>query len=200
MAKASINPATPLAKLFGQQQGDCLHGLSIFALKMAILPLEMAILPLGGRGGQARRMLVFFSPCASALPAPDCRPSRRPRGGLTPNDWVVIGGVHLLRDKQKIHPIDREKSCSENSGSQITMKFNLSEWALRTIKVLSFISCSFARHYWCNFLFKTPHKVKIRHLPLKSWSYKPTGQARQPEAFYFSYGPYRKGTDDHRSV
>lgn len=28
--------------------------------------------------------------------------------GLKPNDYVVIGGVHLLREKQKIQPIDRE--------------------------------------------------------------------------------------------
>ena len=28
--------------------------------------------------------------------------------GLNPTDWVVVGGVHLLREKQKIHPIDRE--------------------------------------------------------------------------------------------
>lgn len=28
--------------------------------------------------------------------------------GLAPSDYVVIGGVHLLRDKQKIRPIDRE--------------------------------------------------------------------------------------------
>lgn len=28
--------------------------------------------------------------------------------GLTANDYVVIGGIHLLRDQQKIRPIDRE--------------------------------------------------------------------------------------------
>ena len=28
--------------------------------------------------------------------------------GLKPSEYVVIGGVHLLREKQKIHPIDRE--------------------------------------------------------------------------------------------
>ncbi|MCH7308505.1 efflux RND transporter periplasmic adaptor subunit [Acinetobacter sp. NIPH 1852] len=28
--------------------------------------------------------------------------------GLKATDWVVVGGVHLLRDQQKIHPIDRE--------------------------------------------------------------------------------------------
>ncbi len=28
--------------------------------------------------------------------------------GLSPQDYVVIGGVHLLREKQKIHPIDQE--------------------------------------------------------------------------------------------
>ncbi|QIO10228.1 efflux RND transporter periplasmic adaptor subunit [Acinetobacter lanii] len=26
--------------------------------------------------------------------------------GLTASDWVVVGGVHLLREQQKIHPID----------------------------------------------------------------------------------------------
>ncbi|APR68962.1 MULTISPECIES: efflux RND transporter periplasmic adaptor subunit [Acinetobacter] len=28
--------------------------------------------------------------------------------GLKATDWVVVGGVHLLREQQKIHPIDRE--------------------------------------------------------------------------------------------
>ncbi len=28
--------------------------------------------------------------------------------GLKPEDYVVIGGVHLLRNQQKINPIDRE--------------------------------------------------------------------------------------------
>ncbi|WP_445116935.1 efflux RND transporter periplasmic adaptor subunit [Acinetobacter sp. WZC-1] len=28
--------------------------------------------------------------------------------GLRADDWVVVGGVHLLREKQKIHPVDRE--------------------------------------------------------------------------------------------
>ena len=28
--------------------------------------------------------------------------------GLKSSDWVVVGGVHLLRDQQKIRPIDRE--------------------------------------------------------------------------------------------
>lgn len=27
--------------------------------------------------------------------------------GLQPSDWVVVGGVHLLREQQKIRPIDR---------------------------------------------------------------------------------------------
>jgi multidrug efflux system membrane fusion protein len=28
--------------------------------------------------------------------------------GLNAQDYVVVGGVHLLREKQKIHPIDRD--------------------------------------------------------------------------------------------
>ncbi|WP_130803842.1 efflux RND transporter periplasmic adaptor subunit [Acinetobacter ihumii] len=28
--------------------------------------------------------------------------------GLKPNDYVVVGGVHLLHEQQKIHPIDRD--------------------------------------------------------------------------------------------
>ncbi|MDA0175532.1 hypothetical protein OJ998_41075, partial [Solirubrobacter taibaiensis] len=28
--------------------------------------------------------------------------------GLKATDWVVVGGVHLLREQQKIHPVDRE--------------------------------------------------------------------------------------------
>ena len=37
--------------------------------------------------------------------------------GLTTNDWVVIGGVHLLREKQKIKAVDREnRVVSLNKG------------------------------------------------------------------------------------
>ena len=28
--------------------------------------------------------------------------------GLNANDYVVVGGVHLLHEQQKIHPIDRD--------------------------------------------------------------------------------------------
>ena len=28
--------------------------------------------------------------------------------GLKATDWVVVGGVHLLREQQKIHAVDRE--------------------------------------------------------------------------------------------
>ena len=28
--------------------------------------------------------------------------------GLQTGQWVVVGGVHLLREKQKIKPVDRE--------------------------------------------------------------------------------------------
>jgi hypothetical protein len=28
--------------------------------------------------------------------------------GLQAGDFVVVGGVHLLREKQKIQPVDRE--------------------------------------------------------------------------------------------
>lgn len=28
--------------------------------------------------------------------------------GLAPEDWVVVGGVHLLHEQQKIHPIDHD--------------------------------------------------------------------------------------------
>ncbi|ENX18419.1 hypothetical protein F895_00034 [Acinetobacter sp. CIP 64.2] len=28
--------------------------------------------------------------------------------GLKATDWVVVGGVHLLREQQKIHPVDRD--------------------------------------------------------------------------------------------
>jgi multidrug efflux system membrane fusion protein len=30
------------------------------------------------------------------------------RSGLQPKDYVVVGGVHLLREKQKIQPISRD--------------------------------------------------------------------------------------------
>lgn len=37
--------------------------------------------------------------------------------GLKPTDWVVVGGVHLLREQQKIHPIDRDnRDVSLKSG------------------------------------------------------------------------------------
>lgn len=37
--------------------------------------------------------------------------------GLNASDWVVVGGVHLLRDKQKIHPIDRENRAVKVQGT-----------------------------------------------------------------------------------
>ena len=36
--------------------------------------------------------------------------------GLNPNDYVVVGGVHLLREKQKINPVDRENRAVQISG------------------------------------------------------------------------------------
>lgn len=36
--------------------------------------------------------------------------------GLNPQDYVVIGGVHLLREKQKIQPIDRENRAVKISA------------------------------------------------------------------------------------
>ncbi len=39
--------------------------------------------------------------------------------GLKVTDWVVVGGVHLLREKQKIHPIDRQnRAVKIGSGAQ----------------------------------------------------------------------------------
>ena len=39
--------------------------------------------------------------------------------GLKATDWVVVGGVHLLRDKQKITPIDRQnRSVKIQSGAK----------------------------------------------------------------------------------
>jgi multidrug efflux system membrane fusion protein len=29
-------------------------------------------------------------------------------GGLKPGDWVVISGVHLLREGEPVQPVDRE--------------------------------------------------------------------------------------------
>jgi multidrug efflux system membrane fusion protein len=38
--------------------------------------------------------------------------------GLKASDYVVIGGVHLLRDQQKIQPIDREnRSVNLQAGA-----------------------------------------------------------------------------------
>ena len=37
--------------------------------------------------------------------------------GLKASDWVVVGGVHLLRDQQKIHPVDRDnREVTVNAG------------------------------------------------------------------------------------
>lgn len=39
--------------------------------------------------------------------------------GLQASDWVVVGGVHLLQEKQKIHPIDRQnRAVKIGSGAQ----------------------------------------------------------------------------------
>lgn len=39
--------------------------------------------------------------------------------GLKATDWVVVGGVHLLREKQKIHPIDRQnRAVKIQSGAK----------------------------------------------------------------------------------
>lgn len=39
--------------------------------------------------------------------------------GLKATDWVVVGGVHLLRDKQKINPIDRQnRSVKIQTGAK----------------------------------------------------------------------------------
>ena len=39
--------------------------------------------------------------------------------GLKATDWVVVGGVHLLRDQQKIQPIDRQnRSVKIQAGAQ----------------------------------------------------------------------------------
>ncbi len=81
--------------------------------------------------------------------------------GLNPQDYVVIGGVHLLREKQKIQPIDREnravnirvRSCIMNLGTN----FNLSEWALKN-KGLILYFMSAARHCRHCFLFQAGTK------------------------------------------
>ena len=33
--------------------------------------------------------------------------------GLQDSDWIVVGGVHLLRDQQKINPVDRDNRAVE---------------------------------------------------------------------------------------
>lgn len=42
--------------------------------------------------------------------------------GLKINDWVVVGGVHLLREKQKIHPVDRENRAVQIQAKQIVSR------------------------------------------------------------------------------
>ena len=39
--------------------------------------------------------------------------------GLNANSWVVVGGVHLLREKQKIHPVDRENRAVTIQASSV---------------------------------------------------------------------------------
>ena len=39
--------------------------------------------------------------------------------GLQPEDYVVVGGVHLLREQQKIRPIDRENRAVQLPRSQL---------------------------------------------------------------------------------
>ena len=39
--------------------------------------------------------------------------------GLQAGQWVVVGGVHLLREKQKINPIDHENRAVKISASPL---------------------------------------------------------------------------------
>lgn len=71
------------------------------------------------------------------------------------------------------------------------MKFNLSEWALNNKGIVLYFMLLLGIIGAISYS-KLSQKLKIRHLPLKSWSYKPTGQGQQPKKLYFSYGPYRK--------
>jgi multidrug efflux system membrane fusion protein len=38
-------------------------------------------------------------------------------GGLRPQDWVVVSGVHLLRDGERVKPVDRENRPVQVDGS-----------------------------------------------------------------------------------
>ena len=40
--------------------------------------------------------------------------------GLKPEDYIVVGGVHLLREQQKIRPIDRENRAVQLSSTKST--------------------------------------------------------------------------------
>ncbi|WP_180028926.1 efflux RND transporter periplasmic adaptor subunit [Acinetobacter sp. YH16032] len=42
--------------------------------------------------------------------------------GLKASDWIVVGGVHLLRDKQKINPIDRQNRAVNVKAGQVGAK------------------------------------------------------------------------------
>jgi membrane fusion protein, multidrug efflux system len=42
--------------------------------------------------------------------------------GLKASDWVVVGGIHLLRDKQKINPIDRQNRAVNIKEGQVGAK------------------------------------------------------------------------------
>ncbi len=53
------------------------------------------------------------------------------RSGLQPKDYVVVGGVHLLREKQKIQPISRDNKTVKIADRRLSMNYNLSEWALK---------------------------------------------------------------------
>ncbi len=75
---------------------------------------ELAV-PLSAIGGEAGQPFVWV------IEAAHSRAARRPvqvqrwgerqaivEAGLSPTDWIVVGGVHLIREGQALRPIDRD--------------------------------------------------------------------------------------------
>ena len=42
------------------------------------------------------------------------------RSGLTPGDWVVAAGAHLLREGEAVHPVDRDDRVIDVSAPSAT--------------------------------------------------------------------------------
>jgi len=104
-ARVAIEPSAGVAVELGQSA-------RVYAVRTGVVALSVPLSALTGVEGQpalwvlnadrrsARRQLVEIGPYG---------PTEVPvLAGLAPEDWVVVAGVHLLREGQPLQPLDRE--------------------------------------------------------------------------------------------